>query len=244
MQRPPEYPENSGNDQPDEQDDDLVDKVYGPSQEDIDRSWDGYESGENGSSRNPSGFLWKVTIVVVSLIILASLSLGIIGPLFDNSEPVQRAAPERVDAKVLRVIDGRTIVVDSGDGERTVRLIGVEALPFGDPFFDFAQQVVYNWIGGKGVVLEADERDGDGQGNSMRYVYFDDIMINAALILNGLAKVATERPNTRYDAFLADMERQARESQVGIWDPDIARDSDPDSQARQSWNDRSGLVAS
>jgi endonuclease YncB( thermonuclease family) len=241
MQRPPEYPENE---ERDERDDDLMDKVYGPSQDDIDRSWDGYESGGGEGGRNQGGLVWKVTIVVVSLVILASLSLGILGPLFDNSGPTQQVAPERVDAKVLRVIDGRTIVVDSGDGEQTVRLIGVQALDFGDPFFNFAQQVVDSWIGGKDVLLEADIQNGDGQGISMRYVYFDDVMINAALILNGLGRSATEHPNTRYDAFLFNMERQARESEVGIWDPDFARESESAPQARQALSDDSSLVAS
>ena len=66
-------------------------------------------------------------------------------------------------------------------------------------------------------MLEADDRDSDEQGRLLRYVLFDNIMINAALIVNGLVKHESERPNTRYDAFLIEMERQARESEVGIW---------------------------
>ncbi len=223
MQRPPEYPEN---DEQDEREDDLVSKVYGPTQDDIDRSWDGYETGQNGSGPSLGGLVWKAVIVIVSLVILASMTLGIIGPLFGGSSPSRPAAPERVDAKVLRVIDGRTIVVDSADGEQTIRLIGVESPAFGDPFADFAQEVVESWIGGKDVILEADQQDGNGQGHLMRYVFFDNIMINAALILNGLGRAATEHPNTRYDGFLIDMERQARESQTGIWDPAFSDDSD------------------
>ena len=53
----------------------------------------------------------------------------------------------------------------------------------------------------------------------LRYVYFDDVMINAALILNGLGKIETEPPNVRYDGYLTDIERQAREAEAGIWDP-------------------------
>jgi len=97
-------------------------------------------------------------------------------------------------------------------------MIGVELTPFGDPFYDFTQEVTQSWIDGKEVLLEADQRDGDEQGRSMRYVYLGDVMINAALILNGLARVETENPNVRYDGYLAEMERQARESGVGIWD--------------------------
>ena len=221
--QPPQDPSEEQQNEP--SGDDLVNKVYGPSQTDIDRSWDGYETG--GSSRKLGGLLWKSTIVIVSLVILASMSIGILGPLLggDNNSS-QPALPERISAEVLRVIDGRTIVVDAGDGEQTVRLIGIETKPFGDPFHDFAQQVTANWIDGKIVLLEPDQRDGDDQGRVMRYVFLDTVMINAALILNGLGTSLTEYPNIRYDGYLADMERQARESGAGIWDERFQPDGD------------------
>jgi len=219
MQIPPEQPDHNHED---EQNDDLVNDVYGPSQNDIDRSWDGYESG--GASRRFGGMVWKVTIAVVSIVILASMSIGILGPLLGGNSTSTPAPPQRITADVLRVVDGRTIVVDWGDGEQTVRLIGVETQPFGDPFYDFAQQVTDSWISGKEVVLESDQREGDDQGRQMRYVFFDNVMINAALILNGLAKASTEHPNTRYDGYLADLERQARESGAGIWDTSLDGD--------------------
>ncbi len=237
MQRPPEYPED---DQHDEQNDDLAEKVYGPSQHDIDRSWDGYNTGSG--SKRIGGLAWKLTIVVVSVVILASMSIGILGPLLDGSNTPQDTTPERVTASVLRVIDGRTIVVDAGNGEQTVRLIGVETPPFGDPFYDFARQVTDSWINGKQILLEADQRNGDEQGRLMRYVFVDDVMINAALILNGLATADTENPNIRYEGYFAAMERQARESGVGIWDASFGTESDTtDTQATDPTASRSGV---
>ena len=76
MQRPPEYPDSERPEAT--EDDDLVDKVYGPSQHDIDRSWDGYEADEKRSGRTLGGLLWKAAIVVISLVILASMSIGIV----------------------------------------------------------------------------------------------------------------------------------------------------------------------
>ena len=210
---------------PDGQDgreDDLVNKVYGPSQADMDRSWEERETGGVQRRPGPGGAIWKYVVIGVSLLILASLALGTIGPIFGRSrsvEPAQRSQPERVTASVLRVIDARTIVVRSGGGEQTVRLIGIQSPLFGDSLYDFARQVSQSWIKGEEVLLEADERDADEQGRLLRYVYFDNVMINAALVLNGLGKVETEHPNVRYDRFLADMERQAREARVGVWDP-------------------------
>ncbi|MCH8115185.1 MAG: thermonuclease family protein [Chloroflexi bacterium] len=214
----PEYPARP--DGPDGREDDLVNKVYGPSQADMDRSWEERETGGVQRRPGPGGAIWKYVVIGVSLLILASLALGTVGPIFGRSrsvEPAQRSQPERVTASVLRVIDARTIVVRSGGGEQTVRLIGIEGPIFGDPWHDFAQQASESWIGGQEVLLESDERDTDEQGRLLRYVYFGNVMINAALIFNGLGKVETEHPNIRYDRFLADLERQAREAGAGIW---------------------------
>lgn len=233
MQEPPENPEEDH--QHGHETDDTPNKVFGPSQSDMDRSWEGYETGDSGRRPNYRGALWKVGIVVVSLVILASMTLGIIGPLVGNSRNSEPVQPERVAAEVLRVIDGRTIVVDAGGGEQTVRLIGVETPLFGHPFYDVARQVTQNWIDGKDILLESDQGDANEQGHLLRYVFLDGIMVNAALIRNGLGKAETVHPNVEYNSFLVDMERQARESGTGMWDP-VYSESDPadliDTEAR------------
>ena len=221
MKSPPEHPEN---DHSDLDYDDPENKILGPSQSDIDRSWDGYES--NGGAQKIGGMAWKATIVIVSIVILASMSIGIFGPLLNGDRSAEPTPPDRVSAQVLRVIDGRTIVVDAGNGEQTVRLIGIESPPYGDQFYDFAQQVTQSWIDNKEVLLESDERDGDEQGRLLRYVFIGNVMINAALLLNGLGNADIKHPNTRYDGYFAEMERQAQESGIGIWDDAFGGDMD------------------
>ena len=211
MQNPPD--DNKDNEP------ELIDDVHGPSQRDIDRSWDGYESDQGREGIYGGSIVWKTVIVMVSLVILGSMALGIIGPLLGGSQQERSLEPERVAANVLRVIDGRTIIIDDGQGEQTVRLIGIKALDFRDPFFDFSREVVQSWIEGKSVMLESDQLELDSQGRLLRYVFFENIMINAALMLNGLATIETELPNVRYDNYLKQMQLQARESEVGIWDP-------------------------
>ena len=196
-----------------------TDGVQGPSQRDIDRSWAGYESAQGREGTYGGSIVWKPVLVMVSLVILGSMALGIIGPLLGGSQQERSLEPERVAANVLRVIDGRTIIIDDGQGEQTVRLIGIKALDFRDPFFDFSREVVQSWIEGKSVMLESDQLERDSQGRLLRYVFFENIMINAALMLNGLATIETELPNVRYDNYLKQMQLQARESEVGIWDP-------------------------
>ena len=195
MQNPPD-------DNKDNEPENTTDDVRGPSQRDIDRSWDGYESEQGREGTYGGSIVWKTVIVMVSLVILASMALGIIGPLFGGSQQERSLEPERVAANVLRVIDARTIIIDGGQGEQTVRLIGIKALDFRDPFFDFSREVVQSWIEGKSVMLESDQLELDSQGRLLRYVFFENIMINAALMLNGLATIETELPNVRFDNYL------------------------------------------
>ena len=218
MQRPPDQPEHHDH----VDDHEVVDKVYGPSQSDIDRSWEGYEEG--GATQRAGGIIWKVVIGLVSLVILVSMTIGLIGPLFSGSGSNQPAPPERTTAEVLRVIDGRTIVVDYGEGERVVRMIGINTPPYGNPYHDFAQQGTASWLNGMEVLIEADQEEADIQGRLLRYVYLENVMINAALILNGLGTASSDSPNLRYSGYLASMERQAKESEVGIWDPAFRSD--------------------
>jgi len=212
MQNPPD-------DNKDPEPEDITDDVHGPSQRDIERSWDGYESEQGGQGTYAGSIIWKTVIVMVSLVILGSMTLGIIGPLLGGSQQERQIQPERVAVNVLRVIDGRTIIIDAGEGEQTVRLIGIKTPDFGDPFHDFSREVVQSWIRGKSVMLESDQLEIDSQGRLLRYVIFENIMINAALMLNGLATIETEIPNVRYESYLKQMELQAREAEVGIWDP-------------------------
>tara|TARA_Y100001936_G_scaffold114112_1_gene111957 strand:- start:1564 stop:2292 length:729 start_codon:yes stop_codon:yes gene_type:complete len=218
MQRLPDQPEH--NDPID--DHEVVEKIYGPSQSDIDRSWEGYEEG--GSTQRAGGIIWKVVIGLVSLVVLVSMTIGLIGPLFGDSGSSQPTQPHRTTAYVIRVIDGRTIVVDHGEGEQVVRMIGVDTPPYGNPYYDFAQQVTASWLNGREVLIEADQEDTDIQGRLLRYVYLENVMVNAALILNGLGTVYPDSSNLRYNGYLADMELQAKESEVGIWDPAFRTD--------------------
>ncbi|MQG87648.1 MAG: hypothetical protein FI699_02100 [SAR202 cluster bacterium] len=226
MQRPPNQSEN--NDEIHEHD--LIDNVHGPSQSDIERSWEGYDDYSAG--QKSGGMIWKVTIGIVSLVILASMTIGIIGPLVGGSITSDSSIPRRVNADVVRVIDGSTIVVDYGDGERVVRMIGVVTPPYGNPLHQLVPQVTENWLSGMEVTLESDQTDSDIQGRLLRYVYLDNIMINAALILNGLGTASTESSNHRHQGYLAEMERQARDAGAGIWDEAFHSDPDEEPQTR------------
>src|ERR671925_1352101 len=113
-------------------------------------------------------------------------------------------------ARVLRVIDGDTIEVELAGKAETVRLIGVDTpetrhprkpvQAFGKEATAFTRQMVE----GKEVRLEFDVQPRDKYGRLLGYVYVGDTMLNAELVRQGYAQVATYPPNVKYqERFLA-----------------------------------------
>ena len=51
----------------------------------------------------------------------------------------------------------------------------------------------------------------------MRYVWVDDIMVNAELVRLGYAQVATYPPDVKYQDTFLKLQEQAREAWYGLW---------------------------
>jgi endonuclease YncB( thermonuclease family) len=135
-------------------------------------------------------------------------------------------------ARVVRVVDGDTIIVDRGRGNERVRYIGMdtpESVKPGTPVEFMAKEAsVANaaLVDGRVVLLEKDVSETDRYGRLLRYAWIEDptqpdglLMVNLALVARGYAQVATYPPDVRYvDAFRA-AERAARDAQLGLWGP-------------------------
>ena len=105
-----------------------------------------------------------------------------------------------------------------------MRYIGVDAPgnfnptrrtePFGRQASAFNQQLV----DGKTVYLEKDVSDVDQFGRLLRYVWLQDgTMVNALLVEEGYAQVATYPPDVKYvDEFLR-LEHIARQAERAMW---------------------------
>jgi endonuclease YncB( thermonuclease family) len=130
-------------------------------------------------------------------------------------------------ATVLRVIDGDTIEVDRGNGQETVRYIGIDTPETVHP----TEPV--EWMGaeasaanealveGKEVVLERDVSETDGFDRLLRYVWIQDgsdwTLVNLALIAEGFAQMSTFPPDVRYFKLYLEAEEQARDDGRGLW---------------------------
>ena len=120
-------------------------------------------------------------------------------------------------ARVIRVIDGDTIVIE---GDYRVRYIGIDApelYPQPEAYGIEAWQANRQLVEGKTVRLERDVSERDKYGRLLRYVYVDGIFINAELVREGLARAEAYLPDTKHQDYLEGMEAEARFVGRGIW---------------------------
>ena len=125
---------------------------------------------------------------------------------------------------VTRVIDGDTIEVDIDGTIYKVRYIGIDTTELDDERPEFralaqeATRLNRELVEGKTVRLEKDVSGTDTFGRLLRYVYVDDTFVNAELVRQGLAWAKTYPPDIKYQDYLMELEQQARQDGIGIWD--------------------------
>jgi len=124
---------------------------------------------------------------------------------------------------VTKVIDGDTIEVDIAGTIYKVRYIGIDTPELDDErpeFYALAQEAARlnrQLVEGETVWLEKDVSETDKYGRLLRYVYVDDIFINAELVRQGLAWAKTYEPDIKYQDILEKAEAEARQDKTGIW---------------------------
>ncbi len=122
-------------------------------------------------------------------------------------------------AEVAGVDDGDTfrIATESGQEDR-VRLIGIDAPEGGKPLSAEATRSLTETLGAR-VCLERDTTDRDRFGRLLRYGWTDaGVLVNEALVSQGLAAVVTFPPDVRYLANrYQPAEEQAKAARLGLW---------------------------
>ncbi len=131
------------------------------------------------------------------------------------------------DVKVLRVIDGDTLLIE---GSRRVRLLGVDTpetkhprlppQPFGAEATEFTKQLVEE----KTVRLVFDKERFDDYQRILAFVYIDERSLNEELVLAGLATAETQYPfRSDIKKRLLAAEKIAKEQGIGIWSLESSR---------------------
>jgi micrococcal nuclease len=128
-------------------------------------------------------------------------------------------------ARVVRVVDGDTVVVRTGGHDERVRYIGVdtpESVKPGTPVQCFAKAASAankRLVQGREVRLVRDAEARDGYGRTLAYVYrsSDGLFVNAELVRRGYAKPMTIPPNVAHAAELGRLAAAARREGRGLW---------------------------
>ena len=135
---------------------------------------------------------------------------------------------ERVEAvyKVVKVVDGDTIVLEGGT---TLRYIGIDTPEVSQGKECFAEDATkknQELVEGKNVRLEKDVSEADRYGRLLRYVWVDlpsqgapaqGIFVNESLVREGYATAATYPPDVKYQNQFNQAEREAKTNGRGLW---------------------------
>lgn len=120
--------------------------------------------------------------------------------------------------EVMEVIDGDTIVVDYDGFETTVRYIGVDTPERNEPYYQEATDFNRSLVGRQTIYLVKDVSEVDQYGRLLRYIYLPDgTFVNGELIANGYARLVTFPPDVAQTDYLADLQREARNGNLGLW---------------------------
>lgn len=131
--------------------------------------------------------------------------------------PLSGCSPAVELAVVTQVIDGDTIVIEGGYQVRYIGIDTPEIRPEVEAYGIEAWQANHQLVEGKEVRLEQDISEADRYGRLLRYVYVDNILVNAELIRQGLAQAKAYPPDNKYQDYLERMETEAKLAGRGIW---------------------------
>lgn len=145
-----------------------------------------------------------------------------------DDDPLPTPPPSAERARVVRVVDGDTVVlsgidvgtVDRSTGGRRARLIGVDTPEVHGATECFGRQAsafVEDALGGAEVLVDLDVQATDRFGRALVYLWHEGGFFNARLVAEGYALQLTIPPNVRYAELFTALARQAREDERGLW---------------------------
>ena len=145
--------------------------------------------------------------------------------------------PILVEANLVRVVDGDTIVVSLNGEEKKVRLIGIDTpesvhsdhsknTVYGEYASDYTKDVLEDI---STLYLEYDQEETDSFDRTLAYVWLsDDIdttdnesiskyMLNGKLLADGYALDKVYKPNVKYADLFNDIRLRAEANKIGLW---------------------------
>ncbi|HLD35785.1 MAG TPA: thermonuclease family protein [Planctomycetota bacterium] len=152
------------------------------------------------------------------------------GPIY----PVKEFSKHSV-YKIVRVVDGDTVVISIDNKDVKIRLIGIDTPETVDPrkpvqaYGKEASNFLANLLKGEAVYIEYDgeKSELDKYGRLLAYLYRvpDGLFVNLEIVRQGYGHAYTKYPFKYMELFRV-YEKRARENEKGLWAPDVAQKPD------------------
>jgi micrococcal nuclease len=132
-------------------------------------------------------------------------------------------AGSSVTARVVRVVDGDTIVASVDGEDEYVRYIGVDTPETVKPdtpvqcFGPRASDENHQLVEGRTVRLVFDHEARDDYGRLLAYVYAGGRFVNGELVRGGYARTLEIAPNTSHAGELQRLAMRAAQAGKGLW---------------------------
>lgn len=140
--------------------------------------------------------------VIISIILLALAGPGC-------------GLAQTFSATVKKVIDGDSLVMSNGKGDMEVRLYGIDAPEFDQPFADNTRKFVKKWTGRQSVQVQGLYQD--SYGRTVAIIRKGRRILNEDLVREGLAWVYPRYCRKDICAQWAAWEIDARDENRGLW---------------------------
>lgn len=133
------------------------------------------------------------------------------------------AAGSSIMARVVRVVDGDTIVASVDGSDEYVRYIGVDTPETVKPdtpvqcYGPRASDENHRLVEGRTVRLTFDREVRDDYGRLLAYVHAGERFVNADLVRDGLARTLAIEPNTAHAAEFQRLAVKAAKAGRGLW---------------------------
>ena len=158
-----------------------------------------------------------------TLLILTTLACNLLTAPENNDESPWVPNPPQLEGnfsetgQVINVIDGDTIVVLIEGEEYRVRYIGIDTPERNESCYDDATNANAALVQNQTVRLVQDVSETDRYGRLLRYVYVDNLLVNAELVAGGWAESKAYRPDTELHNFMEDLETDAASANRGCY---------------------------
>jgi micrococcal nuclease len=118
----------------------------------------------------------------------------------DDEQPAGRDQPQRIPVRLLRVIDGDTIVVAKNGKEEKLRLRAINAAERGQEGWKAARDALQDICQGRDLTIEYEHHveSRDSYGRLVAYLWADNTLVQKHLIAEGHARLWQYNEPSKY----------------------------------------------